>query len=628
MKKCIVFIFFCLFLSAFVNAQNETVIPASKIRALPLSGSVNVGSIATDWFVNLQNVEMPLPGNGYNKSYVESIREKLPARKENTGLIKPVFRQDEFRPAAPKILKSFNGNDFNVHVPNDNDLAISNDGKIISVSNSIIYFYTADSAWHQPVSLDAFAASLGYAEGKYDPRVLYVPEDDRFILAFLVGFNDSTSHIVVAFSKTNDPAGEWNIYSLPGNPNHDTSWTDFPMLAVSKSDLFLTVNLLSNDQPWQTGFKQTIAWQMDKASGFNGDSLVFKYYKNINYLGLKARNLCPVQSGNLNNSDNLYFLSNKNFSTHCDSFYIGEVTGKVTDTNSKFILKYYKSDQFYGFPPLAKQPLNKLFETNDSRILDAFFINNSIQFAGNSINPVNNKATVYHGIITHVNTVPTIKLNFIQHPYLEFGYPSLAYCGNDFSENESVILFNHTADTVFPGVSAVFYKDTTYSDILMIKKGETRVTVQSGKNQRWGDYTGLQRKYNDTGVVWGVGYWGKVFSPANPTFTRVNGSWIAKLQSPTNFDSLKTKLIESGIKSYPNPVNEMFTVEFYSAKSLEYSFYLYDSKGALIHYLYHDKVKAGKNIFSFNIASLKPGIYLLHITNNEGEKIVKRIIKT
>lgn len=627
MKKRIIFVVGLFFVCGYLFSQEGSVATPSAIMRIPLSYRINISEITTDWFVNLQNVEMPVPGQGFNKSFLEQIREKLPPKK-NLPASHPAFRRDEYKPAPPHILNSFDGNDFNVHVPNDNDLAVSNDGKIISVTNSIMCFYTADSVYHQPVSLDAFAAQFGYPEGKYDPRVLYVPEDDKFIAAFLVGFDDSTSRIIVAFSKTNDPAGEWNVYSIPGNPNNDTSWTDFPMIAVSKSDLFLTVNLLANDQPWQTGFKQTICWQFDKTSGFNGDSLVTKYYRDINYKGLRIRNLCPVQSGDRNTTEGLYFVSNKNFSVNCDSFFIGEVTGKVTDTSSKFILNYFKSSVPYGMPPLADQPLNKVFETNDSRILDGFVINNTIQFAGNSINPVNNKATVYHGIIKNINSSPEIKLNFIQHAYLEFGYPSLAWTGNDFSENESVILFNHTADTVFPGISAVFYNDTSYSDILTLKKGETRVTVQSGKNQRWGDYTGLQRVYNDTGVVWGTGYWGKIFSPANPTWTRVNGTWIAKLQSPTNYDSLKTVLVEGEIKNYPNPVTEMFTVEFYSDKKLEYNFRLYDTRGRLIHYLYHEKVKVGKNIFSFNVSPLRPGIYLLQITNSEGVKIVKRIIKS
>ena len=244
------------------------------------------------------------------------------------------------------------------------------------------------------------------------------------------------------------------------------------------------------------------------------------------------------------------------------------------------------------------------------------------------MNPTNNLATIYHGIISQVDKSPQIKLNFINDSSLEFGYPSLAYTGNDLSENESIILFNHTSNKVFPGVSAIFYNNGNYSNIFRIKQGEAYVNVQAGKKQRWGDYTGLQRKYNDSGTVWGSGYWGKIISPANPSYLRVCGTWITALHSPTNFDSLKTKALNAGIKDYPNPVSQMYHIEFYSLKAEEYYFYLYDSKGIKVKYLFHEWVKEGKNSFSFNLEPLRPGIYFLYIVTKEGKVTKKKILKT
>ncbi|MBL0052360.1 MAG: hypothetical protein IPP29_13025 [Bacteroidetes bacterium] len=44
-------------------------------------------------------------------------------------------------------------------------------------------------------------------------------------------------------------------------------WTDFPMMALTNDELFITVNLLYPDSSWQTGFNETIIWQVNKHDG-------------------------------------------------------------------------------------------------------------------------------------------------------------------------------------------------------------------------------------------------------------------------------------------------------------------------------------------------------------------------
>ena len=65
-------------------------------------------------------------------------------------------------------------------------------------------------------------------------------------------------------SQTNDPAGLWNLYALPGNPKDNDRWTDYPMIALTEGELFLTGNLIIPGEPWQTGFSETLIWQMSR----------------------------------------------------------------------------------------------------------------------------------------------------------------------------------------------------------------------------------------------------------------------------------------------------------------------------------------------------------------------------
>jgi hypothetical protein len=604
---------FCL-LSLNVWCQNKITYSSSEILSIPRAAVINPLNVKIDWFVNLQNIEKANPE--MTTSELQQIKATIPAKKSLSYSFSPQLI------SQPVLQNSFEGNRFNKRVPNDNDIAISNDSKIVTVTNSIIYFYNSDNSLIDTLSLETFASDLNMLEGKYDPRVIYDPLTDRFIMVFLNGFDDSTSFAIVAFSKTNDPTDDWNVYSLSGNPLHDTSWSDFPMIAINEKELFITFNLLKNDIDWKTGFKQTIAWQIDKNSGYTGVSLKTRLYSNINFNGKRLRNLCPVQGGSKPIGDHMYFLSNKNFSVNTDSFFIGEITGTLNDTSLKLNMNVGFSDIHYGVPPSADQPLNRLSETNDARVLDAYIENGDIYFVGNSINFDNNQASIYHGKVSVANPA-NIKLFILKDAKLEFGYPSIAYTGTTWSPDESIILFDHTSSTVYPGVSCLFYKNGEYSDILRIKEGKTSIFVQSGKNQRWGDYTGLQRKYNEYGVVWGSGYFGKYDSLG--TLTRVNGTWISKLVSPT-YNSIKDRNVSvpSIVKTYPNPINKDFTIEFDCQHTSVFEFQLYDGSGKQIKLLLRNLVYAGKNVFSFNTEPLNAGIYYLIIKSKE-EKVTQKL---
>ena len=68
------------------------------------------------------------------------------------------------------MLTGFQGNPYNFSVPNDNDVAISNDGMIVSVINSTINIYTETGEELYVVSLSAFSDTLDILESDFDPR--------------------------------------------------------------------------------------------------------------------------------------------------------------------------------------------------------------------------------------------------------------------------------------------------------------------------------------------------------------------------------------------------------------------------------------------------------------------------
>lgn len=621
-----IFLFFIFFLPYFFYSQKV----AYKSQPISIANPVvvNLSAIENDWMPDLQNIEAPSPDSerGALLLLKEEMRKKYPIKKKQ-NISNTSFKQAPLGTAPnPIIYKALEGNTFNSSVPLDNDIAISNNGMLVSVVNSNISVYDViNDTMLLNKSLAAFATPLGLTQSKYDPKVIYDPNEDRFIVVFLNGFVYQNSAIIVAFSQTNDPSGNWNLYTLPGNPLNNNLWSDYPMIALTEKDFFLTINLLQNNTSWQLGFQETLIWQIKKSDGYAGIPLTNQVHSGIEFNGKKIRNLCPVKTGNGISGPNMYFLSNKNLSVSNDSLFLVEVTNSLESQAFSINAKLFFSPFSYFLPPSGRQANNVLLQTNDSRVLGAFLHNNQIQFVQNTMDTSTGFAAIYHGIVKNVNTSsPSADAYLISDTLLDFGYPNISYSGTNINyggigdgENESIIMFNHTAPSVFAGVSAVYYSNAKgYSGVTTIKSGTDYIDRLLGNAERWGDYSGSQRVYNEPGKVWIGGTFGKP--------TKTYSTWLAKLGSP---DTIRVSSEIEKPLVYPNPMQDVFSITFSLIEKKQIKARIYDIQGKLVTELLDEYGKPGQNIFSFSTAPLVKGLYFLIVESDDKiiakEKIVK-----
>jgi hypothetical protein len=122
------------------------------------------------------------------------------------------------------------------------------------------------------VPLQEFWAPLGTGAGEpaaqpaFGPRVIYNKHLDRFVAVSLAGRQAPDSWLLVAASATPDPTGPWfqwainvsqNIVSYtspffpPEIPPPPTLWADYPCVEFSDDLLYITVNMLTNDNVYQ-----------------------------------------------------------------------------------------------------------------------------------------------------------------------------------------------------------------------------------------------------------------------------------------------------------------------------------------------------------------------------------------
>ncbi len=621
------FFLFFITVSSFAQVSNKKNLldktgnaPQKKSFVFKKQSTVNFSALSEDYSPKLLVTEMPKEGEEKMEEY-----NYPPNYKTNQA------RTSSSTSTLSTLVKgiNFQANPWGMSTPNDNDVAISDSGKLISVVNTNIHVHDVITNSVYPYkSLAVFTSSINSLHQEFDPKVMYDPKTDRFVLVCLVGFVDTTSKVIIGFSQTNNPAGNWNLYTLPGDPLNVGLWSDFPMIAMTNKELFFSVNYLYNDSTWQTGFVETLVWQMKKDSGYAGLPIGATLHHNIKFNNKAIRNLCPVKGGSQLYGPNMYFVSNRNLASQNDSVFLVNVTDTIGAPSGTVTTQVMITNQPYYFPPNARQTVTTdVLATNDCRNLGAFYENNKIQFVHNTMSPTNSLATIYYGVIDNPSAPsPTVRGYIVQNDTVDFGYPNISYAGNSSSDNTSIITYDHSSNKILPGCSAISADaQGNFSPVLKIQDGSQYVNLLTGSLERWGDYSGSQRRYNNPGEVWMSGYYGYHY---NINYPYAHAAWVAQIATggiATNIQQVNKKETSSA-NVFPNPVVDIFSVSLNLPKPEYLSFELYDSQGKLITTLLKDWVKVEQNIFSFRTNELSKGIYILKITGNYNTNISKKVV--
>lgn len=660
-----------------------------------------------DFNAQIKNLEAPTPDGDSYRSFL--MRQKIKSRemfplKENptdqkkSGTSTP---QPQVGEGMYLNFKSLSGikREYSGGIPNDNTMAISDGGMLVASINSTVWAYdiVLDSALFQPFNILSFGQiSNGSVTGHlFDPKLIYDAKADRFILVFLKDNVPSTNKIIVAFSSSNNPIDPWYVYELPGNPLNNNRWTDFPAISITENELFITGNLIVPNVSWQVGFDGSVIWQLDKNAGFNNDSILpNKLYSQVSFNNKYTRNIHPVQNIN-QDGERQYFLSNRNFDVTNDTIFVMHIDGTLDDSTTVLTVEMGKTSPNYGVPPNGRQAdtdLNdptKGLQTNDGRVLGAITNGDWIQFVSNSVNPATGFSCIYHGMITNpATTNQSISGTLIADPILDFGYPNIAFAGNEDCDVESIIGFDYTSPTDFPGVGAVYFaNDSTHSALVRLKDGANYVDKHSDSYERWGDYFGIQKRHNNPGEVWVAGFYGL----ANGS----SGTWINRMDSPDSakiitspqvtgdpvfclgklninasggvapytyhFDNstssagyadslcdgdtityqvtdargctsqgeyIVPKLPTGNNNSvYPNPFHGNVVVQFKLPKDQRVSAYIYDMQGKMVAKVIDRDGKAGLNELIFQLSPLRMGQYVLRIYADGKELLEEKMIK-
>jgi hypothetical protein len=598
-------------------AQNARV----KRYTTPLAGTAVLKDVEDKYNANVYSMEAPDVEGDSDMEKLRKIKEQIekqyPHRQNN------IQKKTTAAPAPPTVAISFVADSLS-SIPPDNYSAVSKGNKAVTVMNETITIHNASTgAYLMRKSLKSFSAAVGlgnmFNDYRFDPKVMYDPEADRFICIMLNGVNQY-NYIVIGFSKTNDPALGWNFYKFYGDYGADTTWFDYPALNITKDELFFTGNKIKYATSWQTGFRQTLIYQIRKQDGYDSATLNYQIWDSIQYNGKPIRCLHPLKGGDGLLGPEQYFLSNRNFDITNDTVFLVKVPDIIGGSTALTITPMISSIP-YGVPPDGRQPdTSATLATNDGRVLGGFIQGTEIQFVSVSLNPANGAAALYHGVVSNFNTTPALTGRMFSIDTLDFGYPNISYAGNYTGSNNSIISFEYSGPKRYPGYGAILFDGTSFSDMLTIKSGDSSIKMLGQKQQRWGDYSGSQPDFNAIGTVWVKGIYGRK--------DKKYGLYMAQLVSPwfTGVNDLQS-LKKTVSNTYPVPAVQDVNFDFTLEKAQVLSFIIYDAQGKVVDKILEKYCAEGRNTIRFNIANLAPGTYFLKAKSDTGMMPVHSFIR-
>jgi len=579
----------------------------SQIATSPCLGSTSQNSSDLKWLpilVKKKDVVEFHPETEDEELLEELKKEKQKNKNESKG-----SNEGATLKSTPIIGANWLGNVNNGMSPMDNHLAISNNGIIVSVSNTILEIDDSQGTLLYYNDLASFFNDPSIQE-VCDPVVIYDNQQDRFILFFQESSGTAAgSKLCICFSKSNDPANDgWWKYAITGNPLNDGSWFDYPKMGISTNELYISGNLFYESG----GYNESIFYQINKASGYSGSGLDWAYWYNISG---NPFTLLPVSNGQTGGyGPGCYLVSTK--STGDNIIHLYDLTDDLHNNPS---LNHYTVNTNAYSPAANASQLgsNDLLDNGDCRTQSGFYLDGIIHFVFHS--DINNGWNGINYNRLNVNALTNTSTTFGSSGTFDYSYPSIASFGTNVNDKSVMISFLRSGSSIYPQFNVVNCDDNmNWSASTIVKGGEDFIDVLPSSTERWGDYTGACRQYNATSPkVWVNGMFGNV--------NNVWDTWIAEIG--VNSIGLNEMLKENKVKIYPNPVVQQYHLEFESKQAENIDILLLSSEGKQIQNLYKGTTFNGKNIFSFNQGALEAGEYFLVVKTSQNQiRINEKVI--
>lgn len=534
---------------------------------------------------------------------VDSSMERMDlAPTENT----PVYYKTT---ADPMVAFQFDADACTTGTPSDNTVAVSNQGMIVSGNNCGMAVYDVTGQLQASTSLSAFFNFNN--NGFCDPRVLYDPYSDRFIAMAQSGNAGTNSYIHIAFSVSNNPLGNWYLYYFDMGAITNGRWFDFPEVAVNQTDLCVTGNIFSNSG----NFTGSVVMLLNKQDGYSGvafNNLHWGYWLDVldNY-SQPAFTMAPATAAmNTSYSNKLYLVSTlSSGGSYLNKF---TISGNANNITSATMSCTTIPVQQYSPAGTAIQPNGPILANYKAgcRIQSAIYANGYVQFVytGNYNSGSGNYNSIYFNRLNISNN--SIQQNWSFLGGSNYAYPSLAAYGTSASDKTVLLCFLKSDASTYPEIRFKYFDDSMNQIASTQVRGGDSYVNYGGNEERWGDYSSIQRRYNASqSEAWLCG-----------SFGNSSNRWHTHIAKVTGYPGIVTisevNLEDELLRVYPNPVKDQLYVKGNLSNTKGFP-ELFDVTGKVMPI---DATRQGDEMFQIDVTQLPAGTYILQIP---GYRVIK-----
>lgn len=404
---------------------------------------------------------------------------------------------------APLAVSNFPAQPDGGVIPPDTHGAVGLDKVMSTLNTNYQVQNKVTGAVVSTVTIGGFWGATG-ANNPYDPKTLYDPYNNRWILTAVSDRATANSSILIGVSQTSDPNGLYYLSRFDAD-NLNTRFADFPSIGFNKNWITITVNMHSNS----TGaFVEGRVLAMDYASARGGNLGISRYFTGITQ-GQGGFNMQPAVSYSPTVTEG--YLASQGSSASATYFFF-VMTGtpslpalRAAVTRNNLLGAW--SQPGGDILPQAPEPNGtgtRKIDSRDSRILNMVYRNGSVYFcqtvglpAGRTPETIDRTAAQW----VQANASGT----FLQGGRVEdptatqtnggnwYAYPSLSVN----RENSLLMGFSQFSSDSFASAGYAFRAASdpagTMREPVIYKAGEGYYEkTLGGARNRWGNYSNTQ----------------------------------------------------------------------------------------------------------------------------------------
>ncbi len=375
------------------------------------------------------------------------------------------------------------------------------------------------------VGLDAFFSALGGSPNMFDPKVLYDPFEERWIITAPANSRSSASSLIIGVSDTNDPTGSWNLFQFDVDSSN-INWFDYPSIGFNKNWIVVTGNMFAVSN---NAFANAIVYMFDKPAIYGGTAVATV----SNRPSTEGGASCPAIT--LDNTEEIEHLVGS-WNSSSGNVRLFRITGTAA-TPSYAATSFFPTSATnwsnipsggLDFAPQAT--VSSLISNGDNRIQNAVYRNGALWCTQTIFLPAGGSPTRSGVQWWQINPTTGVVL---QNQKIQdatginfFAYPTLAV--NAY--NDVLIGYSSFSATQFASSNYSFRLNTdplnTTQASIQFKTGLAKYVKNfGGPSNRWGDYSSTCIDPNDFSM-WTIQEYAETPSSGSDSWGTEWNNWV------------------------------------------------------------------------------------------------------